>query len=321
MNHPISISIAGTTDHTVQCVEALKNDSRFSIAWVLTPEPQPIGRKKIVTKNPMHIWAEKNNVPLILVKKKIDQEIKDQISNIPSSISYLLVVDFGYLIPNWLLSFPQKMPINIHPSALPKFRGSSPGQFTLLFGEKESAISVIKMNDKLDEGDLIYQYFFPIPNTMTLLEYYSFAFEKIAKQLPQLFADLFEGKVTPQPQPIESPTPIARRLTKEDGYIEWEIIQSLISNHHSPITKKPTSNLMMSAFDQIQDWPTILHNAIRALSPWPGVWTMVPTNKGEKRMKILEIETNGEKMELKKVQLEGLQPTSLEEIRNQITTP
>ena len=318
----ISIAIAGSTNHTLQCAKALFEDKHFQIAWVLTPSPREIGRKKVLTKNPMHVWAEENEIPTILVEKKIDEKIKAQIQQLNQStnqpLNYLLVVDFGYLIPKWLLEFPQIMPVNIHPSALPKYRGSSPGQFTLLFGEKESAVSVIKMNEELDEGDLIYQEKFNVPNTMTLPEYYSMAFDLIAKQLPQLLVDLTRDKINLQTQPIKSPTPIARRLTKEDGFIEWGILNSKLNNRATD--QQTTNRLLQSVYEQNKNWFTTLNNAIRAFSPWPGVWTIVPTNKGDKRMKVLEIKKDGEKIELKKAQLEGLSPTSFEEIKKTIVS-
>jgi methionyl-tRNA formyltransferase len=71
----------------------------------------------------------------------------------------LLVVDFGYLIPTWLLQLPAIAPLNIHPSELPKWRGSSPGQFALLFKNlgretTQTAVTLMVMNEGLDQDQL-----------------------------------------------------------------------------------------------------------------------------------------------------------------------
>lgn len=318
------LAIAGSTAHTVQCADVLLQDPRFSISWVLTPEPKPIGRKQLITKNPVHKWAEKNNIPVILVKKKIDQQIKEQIQltnqQTHQPASYFLVVDFGYLIPAWLLQLPNIAPINIHPSELPKYRGSSPGQFALLFGEKKSAVSVIKMNEKLDEGDLIYQEKFDVPSTINLNEYYDFSFSLITKTLPQVLCEFATQRITAIPQPLVSPTPIARRLTREDGYIEWNIVKFSISNLHfsKPTDQQTTNQLLLSAYQHHGSWPQTIFHAVRAFSPWPGIWTIVPTLKGKKRLKILEVKIDNDRLQLTKVQLEGYTATTFEEIQNQL---
>lgn len=323
MSTSYHIAIAGTTAHTVMCAEALRQDRRFSIPWVLTPHPKPVGRKQIVTKNPLHQWAEVHNIPVSLVDKKINQEIKSQITTLSSRTpDFLLVVDFGYIVPDWLLAFPTIAPLNIHPSELPKYRGSSPGQFVLLYGEKQSAVTLMKMDAGLDTGPLISQLKFTVSDDWTATEYYQHAFELITKQLPQFIAEFANRERPLQAQPETSPTPIARRLNKEDGFVEWDLIQTLVSSAGTSSTLNQhignTSTLLQEIFATTNSWLATIQQAVRGLSPWPGVWTLVPTSKGDKRMKILEIQTLGNSVQLKTVQLEGLQPTSFEQIKNQI---
>lgn len=322
---PYRLAIAGTTQHTVMCAEALRQDSRFTIPWVLTPSPRPIGRKQTITKNPLHLWAEEHNLPIFLVEKKIDQRAKEEILK-PSNaagrqvqddgnLDFLLVVDFGYLIPEWLLQLPTIAPVNIHPSALPKYRGSSPGQFAVLFGEKESAVSVITMTKDLDAGDIIDQSFFEITDKESVQEYYQKSFTLIAEKLPKILIDFAHGETIAHPQPIQSPTPIARRLTKEDGFVDWQLLTSLLHNREPMVGQ--TAELLIQANQTHQDWQRTVGHALRALSRWPGVWTIVPTNKGDKRMKLLSL-AEGKTFQLDQVQLEGLQPTTFNAIKNQL---
>jgi methionyl-tRNA formyltransferase len=313
MSQTYRIAIAGTTAHTLMCAKALASDSRFDIAWVLTPSPRLVGRKQELVKNPLHQWAEKLNIPTVFVNKKMNENIKKAIeaTNEPA-VDFLLVVDFGYIIPDWLLGLPKIAPINIHPSELPKYRGSSPGQFVLLFGEEQSAISLLIMDNLLDHGDLIYQDNFSVLNTWSMSDYYQFAFNRISVQLPNILVDFATGKITPTPQPDDSPTIIAGRLSREDGYLSWDSI-----TQQSPVE---TSNLLRTAYAKIGNWPQTIANAVRAFSPWPGVWTIIPTTKGNKRMKILEAKNQHGKLELIRVQIEGQQPSSFNAVKNQILT-
>lgn len=319
-----TIAVAGTSQHTLQCAQSLLNDPRFTISWILTPSPKPIGRKQIITKNPVHQFAQEHEIPTILVEKKIDKEIQAQIFEQSTVVDFLLVVDFGYLIPQWLLDYPKIAPLNIHPSALPKYRGSSPGQFTLLFGESESAVTLMRMDKGLDTGNLINQYFFKVLNTWKSAEFYTHAFDLITTELPNAIAEYGsksenERHNFEKPQPETSPTPIARRLSREDGFLPWEFLHTLMVNSEPHTTElEQLSDLLHFSFEKSQSWQKTIEQATRAFSPWPGVWTIVPTVKGEKRMKILSVSIIENNLQLDTVQLEGLQPTPFSQVKNQI---
>jgi methionyl-tRNA formyltransferase len=71
---------------------------------------------------------------------------------------FLVVAAYGKILPDWMLESPKAMPINVHYSLLPKYRGASPIQSCLLNGDEKTGITFIKMNNKLDEGDCIERY-------------------------------------------------------------------------------------------------------------------------------------------------------------------
>ncbi len=178
---PITVVIAGSTHHTLLCAESLLANDAFHIMGIITPVPKPAGRKKEIKKNPLHAFAEKNAIPTILIEKKIGEHVHLQLQTEWERPDILLVVDFGFLVPPWLLSWPRIAPINIHPSNLPKFRGSSPGQFVLLFGEKTSAVTLIRMDEKLDHGPIVTKVFFDVAPSWTAPTYYAHAFALIAR--------------------------------------------------------------------------------------------------------------------------------------------
>ncbi|MBT7499611.1 MAG: hypothetical protein HN679_02860, partial [Candidatus Pacebacteria bacterium] len=189
-----SIAIAGTTDRTKLCTEALFNHPQFEISLIITPDAKPIGRKKILTSSPLKEFADSNQVQTVLVKNKIDESTRKQILA-HKKPDFLLVVDFGYLVPNWLLDLPQIMPLNIHPSALPKWRGSSPGQFVLLSGAEKSAVSIIEMTAKFDQGPVVWQEEFAVNPNWTQTEYYQHSFQLVTEHLAEVILQLAEKKI------------------------------------------------------------------------------------------------------------------------------
>ncbi len=321
MNKSLKIAISGSTHRTAQCAQALLDDHDFSIPWIITPKPKPIGRKKIITKNPLHVFAEKNNIPVILIDKKVE---KDDFFDETEKPDFLLVVDFGYIIPNWLLKLPKIAPLNIHPSELPKWRGSSPAQFSILHGDTKSAVTLMVMNDKLDQGPIIHQEHFDVDPHWNSEDYYQHSFDLICKVLPEKINNFAKNSTSYTPQPLKSPTITASRLTKQDTFIEWEILKFAIAPQNSAQTKKKLtlntlhSTLISEANQHHKSWPITLHQATKAFSPWPLLWTIVPTDKGEKRMQILETKLTANNLQLRTVKLEGKSATTWNEIKDQI---
>lgn len=316
MSEPIiSLGIAGSTDRTVQCAQVLFDDPRSHIEWVLTPQPKPIGRKKEVQSNPLHQFAIHNSIESILIEKSIDQQIRNQLET-KNKIDILLVVDFGYIVPNWLLSLPAIAPINIHPSLLPRWRGSSPGQFVILYGENESAVTVMTMNDKLDQGKIITQIPFTVDTSWDQQQYYQHSFALVAEQLADILSQFANEELTAHAQPDESPTPMAARLNREDGLIAWEILSDLVAGKVPSTEKLP--QVIKEASASHPSLAATIVAACKAFSPWPGIWTYLSTNKGRQRMKILSCsidDVNQQKLILESVQLEGKPVTTWQQTK------
>jgi len=293
-----TLALAGSTERTAQVAATIFKDSRFQISFVLTPQPKKIGRRQTLTKNPFHQFAEKNELQTIFVETKLDQAIRKKVEqlNQPHPIDFLLVVDFGYLIPDWLLRLPTIAPLNIHPSKLPRWRGSSPGQFVLLHGDQESAVTLMVMNDKMDEGPIIAQLPFKVDQAWTQTEYYQHSFDLICQQLGNLVDQFAQGELKAAAQPAKSPTPTAKRLNKDDSFYPWKEIQQAMATGQQAVE---------------------IERACRAYSPWPKLWTKVPTNQGEKRLIIHQcaVDQTG-KLTLKQVQIEGKNQATWQEIKS-----
>lgn len=314
MSNILHIAVAGSTSRTTQVTESLLADPRFKLSWILTPAPKKVGRTQELQENPLHSLALAEKIPAVLIDEKIDQSIKNSVLNLAKP-DILLVVDFGYFVPNWLLALPKIAPVNIHPSALPRWRGSSPGQFCLLYGESVSAVTLMVMDDQLDHGPIISQLPFNVQPHWTQNEYYQHSFSLICSQLGDLLSEFATNPTSAQPQPDDSPTPLAQRLNKTDTFVEWNVISALMRNQQ-PTTTNQTSALLTKVAKEL-GWARTIENASRAFTPWPNVWTIIPTTKGEKRMKILEV-TTSPRFQLKTVQIEGQLPAVFSAVKNAI---
>ena len=313
----IGVSVAGSTERTVQVAQVLLESPDFQVPWVLTGGPKLVGRKQVLTPNPVSVWATRRQIPIIQIEKKITDQIKTEVQAQPA-VDVLLVVDFGYLIPAWLLELPKLAPLNIHPSKLPRWRGSSPGQFVLLYGEKNSAVTLMIMDSALDHGPILTQLPLAVENSWTQTDYYQKNFDLIAAQLPSLISQFALGQLKTTTQPDQSPTPVARRLIRDDGFIEWQSLQIAMQSSATPDQTK-LNPLLTAAASAHPSLATLISCACRALSPWPGVWTVVPTAQGERRMKILACRCSEKnQLILETVQLEGKQLMSWNKIKQAI---
>lgn len=315
-----SIAVAGTTERTALCAQELIKSNKFDLVWILTPSPKPVGRKKEIKPNSLDSFAKQNEIYTIYIDKKIDGQARDKIEK-EVQPDFLLVVDFGYLVPSWLLKLPKVAPLNIHPSELPRWRGSSPGQFSILYNDTSSAISLMVINEKLDQGPIIHQDFFKVEKLWNQSDYYKHAFKLMCFELDQKISKFAENKSVAKKQPKKSPTITARTLKKSQTFIEWNLVKQAMGKSKAT-NQKPKSSLLSQALEHNRSLPLTLERASKAFYPWPSLWTMIPTKKGEKRMKLLELELEKDKKSeqdlliLKTVQVEGKNPCPWAEIKN-----
>ncbi|MFH0942565.1 MAG: formyltransferase family protein [Candidatus Beckwithbacteria bacterium] len=171
--------------------------------------------------------------------------------------------------------YGQKLPaggLNLHPSLLPKYRGPTPVPYQILNQEKQAGISIIKMTGRFDAGPLIAQESVPILPNDTSPELLTRCFSAGAKLLIKILPDYLNNKITQKNQ-TESQATFTRKFTKADGFIAWG--KYLSSRQSADLGRR-----------------------LRALYPWPGVWTTLPDKK------ILKLLPNNQ------IQLEGKAPIS-----------
>jgi methionyl-tRNA formyltransferase len=149
----MNILFAGSPKSSSRILESLANLKSVNIMGVLTKPDKRGKRGSKLHESEVAKTAAQFNLKVFKPESINEVDFKASIQCL--NIDLIVVVAYGKLIPNWLLSFPKIMCLNIHFSLLPKYRGASPIQSSLLNGDSETGISFMQMTERLDEGGLI----------------------------------------------------------------------------------------------------------------------------------------------------------------------
>lgn len=278
----ISIVFFGSFQvYSVLALQKFLECSDIKVTAVVTTPPRP-GNRGIITKTAVHEFCDLHHLPVFPL---------ENLDTIPAEISrpdFIIVSGFGKFVPDNWLKFPRYQAINIHQSLLPAYAGRFPVEWAILRGETTTGVTLIKMSDQFDAGDILAQKEIPLPKTATREQLYTQLYELGAKLAIDVLPKIINNQVTPVPQATKGF--YARQLTRADGFVE-------------------SVSLSDPAFG-----PT-LERMLRALLPWPGVWTYAKSKTGQKLvLKILSADINKGNIELKKVQIEGKKPVFWSEI-------
>lgn len=154
----MKIVFMGTPDFAVKALEALA--ARHEVVCVYTREPQEAGRGKKLTKSPVHEFAEAHGILVRTPKTLRSAEAQAELKALQADIS--VVAAYGLILPQAVIeAFPLGC-INIHGSLLPRWRGAAPIQRAIEAGDNESGITIMKVVEKLDAGDMLLKGLVPI---------------------------------------------------------------------------------------------------------------------------------------------------------------
>jgi methionyl-tRNA formyltransferase len=210
----MSVVFFGSSSFSVQPLQSISS----LVTCVVTRKAKPKGRGYLIEDTEVKREASDLRLPVIEIDSFKDEAVVELASIRPE---FFVVASFGLIIPKWVLDIPSVGPVNIHPSLLPKYRGPSPIQWALWNGDTETGITFIRMNEKMDAGNILFQETMPIEpddNVIALSERLS---KRSAEILPDFLHKagangLQEGLV--QNNSLATFTPI---ITKEMGRIDW----------------------------------------------------------------------------------------------------
>src|SRR3989338_3587958 len=233
--------------------------------------------------------------------------LKGEIHKIGADLA--LVADYGLIIPAEIFSLPRYGTINMHFSKLPELRGASPVQYTLLSGAVEAWITYQTMAGKMDTGNIIHQQKISLQGHEKTAELYSTLFEKAAEILPEIINGFISGEIKLQKQD-ESKATSTKILQRDDGFVPWSLFLASLSGKKADQSSFAANSAVSYALTQASSLAEALERSVRALHPWPGVWTEITLTTGKKRLKIIEGELKDGRFNPITVQLEGKKPVS-----------
>jgi methionyl-tRNA formyltransferase len=255
----IKVIFMGTPEFALAPLASLINADFIEVQAVVTQEDKPVGRKQVIMPPPVKVMALQNGIP-VLQPSKINGNIEFEHALNQLEPDFFVVTAYGKILPKNILDIPSHGAINIHGSLLPKYRGASPVEEALLNGDPETGVTFIKMNEKLDAGDVIFTErvkILPEDTSESLRKKLSYL---AAAQLPFVLKDILDEVINPLPQ-NEDFASYCRKINKSDGEI----------------------NLLASTAKEVL-------NKIRAYSIWPKCHIII----NGKILKILKAEIDAD---------------------------
>ncbi|OGJ64389.1 methionyl-tRNA formyltransferase [Candidatus Peribacteria bacterium RIFCSPHIGHO2_02_FULL_53_20] len=233
---PLHILFAGTPAFAIPSLEALAKNPAFSVDLVITQPDKPVGRKGTITPPPVKITAKRLNIPIWQPNDINAQPLPTPDSPLPTP-DYLVVIAYGQILSETILALPKIAPVNVHASLLPRWRGASPIQNSILAGDEETGVTVQRMVKELDVGPILSQEKTRIGPRET--------FTELHNRLSIMGVDLLVQTLLSEPEPKSQPASgitLCKKLTRSSGIVD-------------PKT--------MTAEE--------IDRRVRALNPWPGV--------------------------------------------------
>jgi len=248
----------GTDKFSIQVLETLKEQSYLPTLIITVPD-QPKGRKLILTPPQVKTWAEENNIPYlqpIKLKSLLDQtSAKETLIPDSSSFDFFLVASYGKIIPQEILDLPKIGTLNIHPSLLPKYRGATPLESTIVAGDKKTGVTIIVLDELMDHGPILAQKEISLANWDP---FYEELRDKLAIEGANLLIEYLPSWLTAKIKPGKQKDSLAtftKKITKEDGLINFD------------------------------DSDEINFRKIRAYTPWPGAYFFI--KRAEKDFRVI----------------------------------
>ena len=228
----------GTPDIAVPSLNSLV-DAGHELLCVYTQPPRPAGRGHDLLKSAVHKASEARGLMVRHPENLRDIYTKDQFNALGADMA--VVMAYGLILPNEVLTRPKYGCINIHVSLLPRWRGAAPIQRAIMANDSQTGVSIMQMDEGLDTGPILLQESCSIEPKTTAQELHDELAILGSKLVVRATTLISEGQA-PAIEQVHSAATYAQKLSKAEGLIDWSLSASQIERN------------------------------IRALNPWPGTW-------------------------------------------------
>lgn len=240
----------GTPEFAASVLTYLLKEGVDIVAVVTKPD-RPKGRSLAPVPTPVKLAA--GHIPVYQPEKASDSNFAHTLSALNAEL--FVVVAYGEIVKNNILALPLKGCINLHASLLPKLRGAAPIQRSIIQGETETGVSIIRMAEKMDAGDILETTTVPIGTDTTYGDLEQALCEAGAKTLLHVIRRLEQDNIVGIVQDHSKAT-FAPKIELEECQIDWQ---------------KPA---------------LAIHNLVRGVNPHPGAWTIAEVKNKRLRLKI-----------------------------------
>jgi|TARA_B110000263_G_scaffold205408_2_gene185964 methionyl-tRNA formyltransferase len=233
----INIIFFGTGQFGAKSLLSLCNNNQFNVRAIVTQPKKKKGRDRKIITNDIENIADNFNIE-ILRSEKIDDKLIEKVSTFNPHIG-ILISSSHFLSKKLIDIFPYNV-INVHPSLLPQYRGSSPMQSALSNGEKITGITIMNISNKLDAGPIIAQYIIKIDdgdNFVTLANKLSI---KTSLFLNKVIHKYINKEITSEKQQEVRAT-YTNKIFKSNGKIKWKQNSHMINNQIRSLSGWPNS--------------------------------------------------------------------------------
>jgi len=299
------IVFAGTPKFAVKSLSVL-NQSEHEVIAVYCQPDRPKGRGKVLTACPVKVCAKANNLLVIQPEDFKDKQSQTQLALLNPDV--MVVAAYGQILPKAVLEIPKLGCLNIHASLLPRWRGAAPIERAILEGDRETGISIMKMNEGLDTGDIMLDKKCMISNretAQTLHDTLSNIGANAILETLNIFPTL-----KARPQQNNNAT-YAEKVTKDEAQIDWHQSAEQISRMIRAFNPRPIAytNAMAKQFK---------NRVLRIIEA--EVVNRQTTNSPGKVIKydkdVCYVATSSGVISLKKVQLAGKKEVSIKDFNN-----
>jgi methionyl-tRNA formyltransferase len=247
------LAFLGTPDFAVAALAAIV-EAGHDVVCAYSQPPAPRGRGQELRPSPVHAFAEARGIP---VRTPASMRDPAEIAAFAAlDLDAAVVVAFGQILPAAVLDAPRLGSYNVHASLLPRWRGAAPIQRAIMAGDKVTGVQVMRMTEGLDEGPVLATATVRIDAQETAGTLHDRLAAAGADLIVRTLADIEAGRAVATPQAEEGVT-YARKISPKFSRLDW--------TRPGPV----------------------LDCKIRGLSPFPGAWFELPTEKGPVRVKAL----------------------------------
>ena len=299
------IVFAGTPKFAVKSLSVL-NQSEHEVIAVYCQPDRPKGRGKVLTACPVKVCAKANNLLVIQPEDFKDKQSQTQLALLNPDV--MVVAAYGQILPKAVLEIPKLGCLNIHASLLPRWRGAAPIERAILEGDRETGISIMKMNEGLDTGDILLEKKCTISNHETAQTLHDTLSNIGAKAILKTLNMLPTLKARPQQN---NDATYAEKVTKDEAQIDWHQSAEQISRVIRAFNPRPIAytNALAKQFKNKVLRIIEVEVVKRQTTNSPG--EIIKYDKD-----VCYVATSSGVINLKKVQLSGKKEVSIKDFNN-----